>query len=153
MNFQNDAQKATYENIDTWITEIFGEFVWRDKEDPVFGVNKGSAKAIVGIWPAPFDDADTVITVFSHVVREVETTPDLMHYLLHENAKLVLAGFQINDDGTIVVKHSILGSTCDKAELKASIMSVLFTADKYDDQIVSRWGGQTSQQTAEAARA
>jgi hypothetical protein len=34
-----------------------------------------------------------------------------------------------------------VGSTIDKKELEASVIAVLEIADKYDDEIVKRWGG------------
>ena len=44
----------------------------------------------------------------------------------------------------VTFEQNIVGSSCDKNELKASVMAVVGTADKYDDEIVSRWGGKRS---------
>ena len=39
-------------------------------------------------------------------------------------------------------EHNLIGSTCDKEELKTSVITVVKLADEYDDEIVARWGGQ-----------
>jgi hypothetical protein len=49
--------------------------------------------------------------------------------------------FGLDSDNDVFFEHSIVGSTSDKVELKASVMAVVMTADRYDDQISSRWGG------------
>jgi len=48
----------------------------------------------------------------------------------------------LNEAGDVLFQHTIVGSTCDPAELEASVREVLEIADDYDDKIVSRWGGQ-----------
>jgi hypothetical protein len=35
-----------------------------------------------------------------------------------------------------------VGSTCDREELKALVMAVATTADRLDDEIVAKWGGE-----------
>jgi hypothetical protein len=35
-----------------------------------------------------------------------------------------------------------VGSTCNQKELETSVRAVLEIADRYDDEIVERWGGQ-----------
>jgi hypothetical protein len=54
----------------------------------------------------------------------------------------------LDKSGDVTFEHNIVGSTCDKNELKASIMAVVGTADRYDDQIVSRWGGKRASDPA-----
>lgn len=148
MNFTNGAEKACYDNVGAWLDEIFGEFVLKHEDKPMFAVEKGSATVEISIWPWNWEDgtSEPVVTVYSFVVLEAEITPDLMAYLLNENSKLPFGAFQVNDDGSIVFKHAIWGNTCDKAELKTSVMAVLYNADQYDDEIVGRWGGRTARQ-------
>jgi hypothetical protein len=45
------------------------------------------------------------------------------------------------DGGPAGVGKTAIGSSCDKSELRTSVMAVLGTADKYDDEIMGRWGG------------
>jgi hypothetical protein len=67
--------------------------------------------------------------------------PDLLEYLLHENDSLLFGGFGLMEDGTITFNYTMLGDKLDKEELRNGVMMVARMGDKYDDLIVSRWGG------------
>ena len=142
MEFQNDTQKEVYEKIKPWMKEIFGEFAYEREDSPSFGIMVGSAYTQVGVFPYRKDDA--TITARSYVVTGAELTNDLMLYLLSENDKMRFGAFGVDAEKDIFFEHTILGSTCDREELKASVMAVVMTADDYDDQIVAKWGGQTA---------
>lgn len=140
MEFQTKAQQACYEKVAGYMKDLFGEFV-RPREDvPVFGIILGSALAQTGVYPWGDDDAS--VTTRAYVVQGVEMVPDLMRYLLEQNAGMRFGGFGVDPEGDITFDHTIVGSTCDKEELRASVMAVVTTADKFDDEIVQRWGGQ-----------
>jgi hypothetical protein len=140
MEFQTEPQKACYEKIGPWLKEIFGEFAHPRQDRPVYAVMVGSAMVNVAVFP--WGDDDAVVCAYSYVVTKVELTPDLMKDLLQKNLQMRFGAFGVDGDGDIVFSHSIVGSSCDKSELKASVMAVLVTADKHDDEIVGRWGGQ-----------
>lgn len=139
MEFKNDAQKETYEKVAKWLTEIFGEFVHPKDDSPLFRIAMGSALARV--YVRPWGDDEAYIFTRATVVRDVELTPELMKYLLEKNNSVVFGAFCLDEDGDINFDHTIYGPTCDKEELRTSVKAVLFTADKLDDEIVSRWGG------------
>ena len=65
-----------------------------------------------------------------------------MKYLLLENYTMRFGAFGIDDRGDIVLQHTIVGSTCDKEELQASVTAITTQADRYDDLIIQRWGGE-----------
>jgi hypothetical protein len=140
MNFENEAQKATYEKILPWMQEMFGDFVGKRMEIPEFGVRVGSAFAQTAIYPMGEDDS--VISTRAYVVTGVDLTADLMHFLLRENDRMTFGAFGIDQDGDIFFEHTIVGSTCDQPELKTSVSSVVLIADEYDDLIVEKWGGE-----------
>jgi T3SS (YopN, CesT) and YbjN peptide-binding chaperone 1 len=140
MIFENDNQKATYEKILPWMQEMFGELVGKRLEIPEFCVRLGSAFAQTAIYP--MGDDDSVISTRAYVVTGVDLTPDLMHFLLRENDRMTFGAFGIDQDGDVFFEHTIVGSTCDKPELKTSVSSVVIIADEYDDLIVEKWGGE-----------
>jgi hypothetical protein len=140
MDFKTAAQKACYEKVAPWMKELFGEFaIFRD-DAPVVIVPLGSTYATTAVYP--WGDDDATITTRAYVVTKVELTPDLMHYLLKENDSMRFGAFGVDDDKDVFFEHTIVGSTCDKGELRASVLAVVRTADQYDDQIMARWGGQ-----------
>ncbi|NUN65793.1 YbjN domain-containing protein [Pseudanabaena biceps] len=139
MEFQTTAQEACYEKVTTWIQEIFGRCPCARPDIPGLGMFVGSA--LVEVLVFAWDKDDAVINTRSYVVVGAELKPDLMRYLLEENAKMMFGAFGISPDNEILFEHSIVGSTCDKKEIEASVKAVMEIADDYDDKIVSRWGG------------
>ena len=140
MEFRSAAQKACYEKIAPWMKELFGEFVMMRNDAPAMAVVIGSAVAQVGVIPWGNDDA--TINTRAYVVTGADATSELMHFLLRETDNMRFGGFGLDSDDDVFFEHAIVGSSCDKAELKASVMAVVVTADQYDDKIVARWGGQ-----------
>lgn len=140
MEFRTAAQKACYEKITPWMKELFGEFVMFRNDAPAMAVVIGSAVAQVGV--IPWGNDDTTINTRAYVVTGAEATPELMHFLLRENDNMRFGAFGLDNDDDVFFEHAIVGSACDKSELKASVMAVVVTADQYDDKIVARWGGQ-----------
>lgn len=140
MEFQSEAQKAVYEKIKPWMSELFGEFARPREDAPVFGIAVGSAWVTTAVYP--WRDDDATICTRGYVVTDVELTPELMKFLLQENNGMRFGAFGVDQDEDVFFEHTIAGSSCDKAELRASVMAVVATADEYDDKIVARWGGQ-----------
>ena len=140
MIFENEEQEKTYKTIEPWVEEIAAGLQCEKLEDiPEFRLQLGSALAQTAVYPMGDDDA--VISTRAYVVTGVDLTPDLMHFLLRENDRMTFGAFGIDQDGDIFFEHTIVGSTCDKIELKTSLSSVVLIADEYDDLIVEKWGG------------
>lgn len=120
--------------------EAFGELMFPRDDTPAFGLIVGSALTHIAVFPWGKDDS--IINARSYVVTGVELTPDLQRYLLEKNGEVLFGAFGVDKSGDIFFDHTIVGSSCDKNELKTSVIAVANTADKYDDEIISRWGGQ-----------
>ena len=142
MEFATPAVQAAYERIAPLIKELFGEFVYTDPNSPIFGISIGSAYAQIA--PSPYGNDDATIRAWSWVVTGAETTPELMLYLLNANVNLRFGGYGIDDVGDILFHHTIMARTCDKEELRTTIMAVISTADRADDEIIAKFGGQRS---------
>ncbi|MBP7148879.1 MAG: YbjN domain-containing protein [Acidobacteria bacterium] len=118
--------------------ELFGEFVLEREDSPGFAVMVGSA--IAHVLVLPYGD-DAIITTRAFVATRPRLEPELFGYLLHQNANLIFGAFGLDEEGDVVYDHSILGSRCDKDQLRASVLGVVLAADRFDDEIVRRWGG------------
>lgn len=140
MEFKTDMQKQVYEKLQGWVKELFGAFARQREDLPAFGIMVGSAYVLVNV--VPWGDDDATITTRSYVAFGTELTAELMHYLLRENDRMRFGAFGMDNEGDIFFQHTIVGSTCDKEELRASVMAVVYTADEYDDKIIQKWGGQ-----------
>lgn len=139
MQFQTQAQQACYDQIALWMRELFGKFPCARADFPGLGLFMNSALVEVLIYP--WQDDDAVINTRSYVVTDIDLAPDLMRFLLEENAKMLFGAFGVDEAGSILFEHTIVGSTCDQKELEASVKAVLEISDEYDDRIVSQWGG------------
>lgn len=144
MEFVTLAQRACYEKVVPWLKELFGSYAMVRNDIPVIQVTIGSALATVRI--SPWGEDDATISSRAYVVTGVELSADLMHFLLRENDKMRFGAFGVDGDENIFFEHTIVGSSVDKDELKGSVMAVVITADQYDDQIVTQWGGQRALQ-------
>lgn len=142
MEFQSEPQKACYEKIKPWMTELFGSFVRLREDVPVFIVDLPGNSALITVAVYPWSNDDAVITAHSWVLTGVDLKPDLMKFLLQTNNRVRFGAFGTDDSDNIFFSHTIVGSTSDKEEIKASVFAVLSTADNMDDQIRDKWGGQ-----------
>ncbi len=149
MEFENAAQQETYEKVKSWMIDLFGdEFTFVDPDRPRFMLTKGSAAA--SIYVNAWGEDNATIWVRAWVVQKVELAPDLMHYLLLKNNEALFGAFGVDEEGDIFFEHTIAGVTCDREELRASVVAVLVSADEYDDQIVERWGGMSALDVSKA---
>lgn len=139
MEFKTKFQQDTYEKILPWMREIFGEFAKVHPDQPLVRVNYGSTIAWVSV--DPWGDDDATVSARSYVVTGAEMTLELMEFLLKSNDNVRFGAFGLDTENDIFFDHTVVGSTCDKEDLKATIMAVIMTADEFDDKIVSRWGG------------
>jgi hypothetical protein len=139
MEFETKPQEDTYNKIAPWMKEIFGDFSNPRPDHPSFATYVGSAYASTAVMGWGEDDA--IVTTRSWVVTGIEITLELLQYLLRENDTMRFGAFGLDADNDIFFEHTIVGSTADKHELKASVMAVIMTADRYDDTISQRWGG------------
>lgn len=139
MEFTTPAQEQCYGRVSPWIAELFGDSATARADEPVWDIRVGSSVTELGIFPWKQDES--VISARAVVVRNVKFAPELLQYLLRQNSVMRFGAFGIESDNEIYFLHSIVGSTCDKPELEASVRSVSSMADHYDDEIVNRWGG------------
>lgn len=100
-----------------------------------------SGTTLTHIIVSPWGERDATITVRAYVTFGSDLAPHLLQFLLRQNDTMRFGAFGIDADGDIFFEHTIVGSTCDKEELRASVMAVAQTADLYDEQIIQKWGG------------
>jgi hypothetical protein len=139
VEFRSAAQQRCYETILPWIAEIYGEFAIPRDDAPVVDVYYGTSRTSIVVLPWGEDDA--VITNIAWLVTRVEVTSELMQFLLQENLNVRFGAFGVDEEGDICFRHSVAGSACTKDVFRASTRAVVMAADRYDDQIMVRWGG------------
>ena len=139
MEFKSDSHKAAYERVTEMVRALYGEMATPDTDRPNFWLSYGSA--VVRIIVTPIDDTNNAVAAHSWVVTGVETTPELMQFLLRENYNLRFGAFQMDDEGDIALEHAVHAESCTKEQLRYTATSIAKLADEYDDIIVERFGG------------
>lgn len=136
--FQSDLQSQVYERARSYLEDEFGRFGSHPTQ-PYFALDRGSARAVIRIDPWQHD---AVVRVIAWVITGADVEdPSLMRFLLEKNHSTTFGAFGLDPEGDIFFAHTIVGSTCDREELIASVDTVLEMADHYDDEIQRRWGG------------
>ena len=145
MEYKNEAHKQAHDKAQDYLHALFGE-VNVTRMGDTFALQEGSTFVYVRTFPIGAKQAG--VEVFSYVVVDVTITEELMRYLLTHNLRLMFGGFGLSVDdagkGAIVLTHTILGESMERKELYASVSAIARVADDLDDQIVTRFGGQTA---------
>jgi hypothetical protein len=138
IEFDSESQEACYRRVARFLQGSFGDQVWTSPQRPYFVLRQGSAAATVDIqaW-----EGESVVKTWSLVVTDIKPTPDLYEYLLRLNAEQQFGAFALDPDNDIVLSHTIIGDTLDPEELHSSVKAIARSADRYDDEIVQRFGG------------
>jgi uncharacterized protein (DUF433 family) len=136
--FQSDLQRQVYERARGYLEDRYGRFGSHPTQ-PYFALDRGSARAVIRVDPWQHD---AVVRVIAWVITGADLSdPGLMRFLLEKNHSTTFGAFGLDPEGDIFFAHTIVGSTCDREELIASVETVLEMADYYDDEIQQRWGG------------
>jgi len=140
MEFKTQAHKAIFERVAGLLKEMFGEMVQQRPDRTVFWIQFGSC--IVNIGVNQWGDEDATVIVYCYVVTGADLRQDLLLHLLKKNDTTRFGAFSVDEYNNVCFQQTIIGSTVDKTQLKATVMAVAYTSDNSDDEIVSRWGGQ-----------
>lgn len=139
MPFESQVQRDVHERVGAWMNELFGERAAPRDDGPGFRAHFGSTSVDVSVSALGSNEA--VILARAAVVSGATIDAELMRFLLDKNCEVRFGAFGIDKDGDVVFQHAIVGSACQKEELKASVQAVMLVADLCDEQIVARWGG------------
>ena len=139
MKFESELQKDVYERVGVWMKELFGERAAPLDDGSGYRARFGSASVDVSV--SPWGANEAVILARAAVVSGADVNAELMRYLLDKNCEVRFGAFGVDKSGDIVFQHAIVGSACQKEELKASVQAVMLVADLCDEQIIARWGG------------
>lgn len=139
MGLQSRIEQEVRERVVAWMKELFGATVEPSPEGRGHRMRFGSAAVYLTV--SPWGENEAVILATAPVVSGTDLTPELMRHLLRKNCETRFGAFGISENGDIELRYSLVGSTCQKEELKASIRYLMLAADLCDDEIVARWGG------------
>ncbi|HEX2195754.1 MAG TPA: YbjN domain-containing protein [Actinomycetota bacterium] len=94
------------------------------------------------VVPTWLENGATVVRVFAITNLAVPVTAELTQWLLEKNLEFVFGAFALDvENGAIWFNHNLLGQFAAPEELEATIAAVIETANRFDDEIKTRFGG------------
>lgn len=113
-------------------------------EKGVYFAKKGST--LVGIHVVEWRN-DALVHISANVVKNANLTVELLKTLLEWNFRSSFGSFGVSPDGTINMRHTLLGSSLEKEQLIPAVLAVARNADDWDDKIIELAGGETAVET------
>ena len=102
----------------------------------------GLSSARVFIVPTWLENGMTVVRVFAITNLDVPVTAGLSSYLLTKNLEFVFGAFALDvKNGAVWFNHNLLGQHVTPEELETTLGAVAETANQFDDEIKSQFGG------------
>jgi type III secretion system-like peptide-binding chaperone len=138
--FHTQCQEEVYRQVKSYLDELVEEH-FDDAQHCDFYLKYGSTVLEISI--EPYDEDDAVIEILAFVVQGVEPSTELMQELLILNSELLMGAFSMVG-GDVFFSHSFLGRRLRPEQLIASLDNVASLSDEYDEQIVSKYGGETA---------
>ncbi len=137
---------ALREMIEAKLAEIAGGYLVDQHGNYVLGM-QSARTFIVPTW---LENGATVVRVFAITNMAVPVTAELTSWLLAKNLEFVFGAFALDvDQGAVWFNHNLLGEFMAPEELEAAIGAVIETANRFDDEIKSRFGGRLYVEGAE----
>jgi hypothetical protein len=134
--------------IETRLSAMFERYLVDDHGSYVLGLES----ARVFIVPTWLENGATIVRVFAITNLDVPVTAELTSYLLAKNLDFVFGGFALDvDKGAVWFNHNVLGDYLVEEELEATLSAVAHTANQFDDEIKSRFGGRLYVETPDEA--
>ncbi|MDQ3915277.1 MAG: YbjN domain-containing protein [Actinomycetota bacterium] len=139
---------ALRELIEKKLSEIAGTYLVDQHGNYVVGLQ--SARSFV--VPTWLENGMTVVRVFAITNLGVPVTAELTRWLLAKNLEFVFGAFALDvENGAVWFNHNLLGGFLAPEELEATIAAVIETANRFDDEIKSSFGGRLYVEGAEDA--
>ena len=123
-----------------YVEKVLSEYLGADHliadHDGDYPVQHGSALYYVRL----VDEKPPVVRIFSWMLHDVECTPDLLEALNEVNKSVSFVRL-FWSDGDVVVATELLAETLDPEELAKGCDTVAQVADRYDNRLKERFGG------------
>lgn len=137
----SDAVALTQQRVQRILSDLFGSV--RVMKDGAMLIAHESAAVIIEV--REFLE-HTVVKASAPMLREVPFTDELCRWAAVEGQDrwFASARLYVNEDRSmceIAIEQDLLGDTIDPDELKIGVMSVLFAANAFDDELQQRFGG------------
>lgn len=131
--------KKLRNRVEGYLREIVGSYQVTRTGDYTF--RHGSTRIM--IHPSILGDMNkSILQIIALTVMNVDVNDDLIRYINDLNSRVYFGKFiAMKPEKMVVCTHSLLGDKLDKEEFLTGVAAVAFLSDKYDDEIVKKFGG------------
>jgi hypothetical protein len=138
------AVAATAEKVREYLSPFDDVIV---SDDGTCRLSYGSAQVIVSV--DVFDEDQAVVHVRSQCVTGATVSPELFRHVATFEPDMGHLHVIEAPDGTATISfaHSLLGEFLNPAELRMTVVAVAYLADRFDDDLAARFGGQVHDAT------
>lgn len=134
----SEALVTLRSTVEKYLTESFGGYL-KDQNNNYI-LQAGSARIMV--VPLDWLEGQTLVKIVALVNRDAARGDDLAKYLIEENLKLIFGKFSLEPVSRMVFfEHTLLGDFLNRKELEIAVQAIASTADRYDDEIQTKFGG------------
>jgi hypothetical protein len=142
ISFASEGHRSTFEKVAKYAVELYGNSVSVDPRKPLIFIQQGSA--VITLSVNPIGIHSSLVELYCLLVREIETSPDLLRWLLQENYRIRFGALSLNSEGNVVLKHALVGDTLSEKEIKIVLKLLVDLADELDNRITKQFGGLTA---------
>jgi hypothetical protein len=120
-------------------------------DNGLYVIKQGSSYVMISVVHSGEHRDQVLVRVTAQVVAGVKPDGTLFKRLLVLNGKLRFGAFAFEPEGNLVLfSHTLLGgASLNPNEVMAAVHDVALAADRYDDAIVTHWGGRRMQDVIE----
>lgn len=124
--------------VQDFMKEVFGRYT-TDPDTKGYMVQHGSTQVVV----IPHEERGVaLVNILGVVAININPTRDLNKFLNDLNAKIIFGKFiMVEEHRLVLFQEALLGDKMDVEELEIAVATVATIADKYDDEIIERFGG------------
>lgn len=140
------AVTETREKIQRWVADDLGGI--EVNRDGGMTFRAGSSRVWIKVHPLGEDGEETAVEIYSFVLTGVSPSAEFYEWVARSMTTYRFGTFFVidssEDDGTVdlLFRTTLLGTYIDPPELEVAYQSVAFTADKADDELQERFGGE-----------
>lgn len=124
------------ERVKAYLAEM--ELDPAQSEDGLYLFKYGSTVVMITLFE---EGEETYCRFVAIVLKDFESTLELLHRILRLNTEVLFGAFQLFEDGTLSFAATLLGNNLDFDEFEKTLRYVAQVSDDYDDELQVLGGG------------
>src|SRR4051812_22226144 len=137
MELAHQAHEEAYTLVAGYLRQSFGDLAEADEERPYFSLALG--RVGINVTVQAMGDDEAAINIYTWLAHGLEVTDEAARFLLERNGAFRVGRFSIDDDGDIMLDHTLLADTLSKAELATVVRWMSGIADEVEDELKMRF--------------